>query len=97
MTDPAVTLAIHRAAQAVERVLTRQRAGGVRLWEYQPSVLHSKTMLVDEHLSVVGSINFDWLSMMALEEGALVMSDPRVVDELVKAWEADVALCVEVP
>lgn len=46
----------------------------VRLWD-QPSVLHSKTMLVDEHLSVVGS----------------------VVDELVKAWEADVAWCVEVP
>lgn len=49
------------------------------------------------HLSVVGSVNFDWLSMRVLEEGALVMSDPRVVDELVKAWEADVALCVEVP
>lgn len=73
------------------------RAGGVRLWEYQPSVLHSKTMLVDEHLSVVGSINLDWLSMAALEEGSLVMSDPRVVAELVTTWEADVALCVEVP
>ncbi|MDP3232367.1 MAG: phosphatidylserine/phosphatidylglycerophosphate/cardiolipin synthase family protein [Myxococcales bacterium] len=73
------------------------RAGGVRLWEYQPSVLHSKTMLVDDHLSVVGSINLDWLSMVVLEEGSLVMSDPRVVAALVTAWDADVALCVEVP
>lgn len=71
-------------------------AGGVRLWEYQPSLLHAKTMLVDDHLSVVGSINFDRLSLAEMEEGSLVMSDPRVVAELVKSWETDLAHCVEI-
>jgi cardiolipin synthase A/B len=72
------------------------RAVGVRLWEYQPSLIHSKTMLVDQHLSVVGSINLDKLSLEAMEEGSLVMSDPRVVEALVKAWEDDVTRCIEV-
>ena len=71
-------------------------AGGVRIWEYQPSLIHAKTMVVDDHLSVVGSINLDRLSLSAMEEGSLVMSDPRVVDELLKSWELDVAHCKEI-
>ena len=85
-------------------ILREQRAtypklleGGVRIWEYQPALLHSKTMLVDDHLSVVGSINLDRLSLAALEEGALVMSDPRVVAELVKTWDDDLTQCLEKP
>ncbi len=42
-----------------KQVLREQRAtypkllaGGVRIWEYQPSLLHSKTMLADDHLSI---------------------------------------------
>jgi cardiolipin synthase len=84
-------------------VLREQRAtyrklldGGVRIWEYQPSLLHAKTMIVDEHLSVVGSINLDRLSLEAMEEGSLVMSDPRVAAELAKRWDLDVTRCVEI-
>jgi cardiolipin synthase len=83
-------------------VLKRQRdtyrkllEGGVRIWEYQPALLHSKTMVVDDHLSVLGSINMDRLSLEAMDEGSLVMSDPRVVDELVKYWDEDIPFCVE--
>ena len=83
-------------------ILREQRAtypklleSGVRIWEYQPALLHAKTMLVDDHLSVVGSINLDRLSLAAMEEGALVMSDPRVVAEMVKDWNADLTQCVE--
>ncbi len=83
-------------------ILREQRAtypklleGGVRIWEYQPALLHAKTMLVDDHLSVIGSINLDRLSLAAMEEGALVMSDPRVVTELVKSWDDDITQCVE--
>ncbi len=84
-------------------VLREQRAtygkrleAGVRIWECEPSLLHSKTMRVDDHLSVVGSINLDRLSLAAMEEGALVMSDPRVVAELVKHWEGDLTRGKEV-
>lgn len=86
-----------------KQVLREQRAtygklleAGIRIWEYQPALLHSKTMVVDDHLSVLGSINLDRLSLNAMEEGSLVMSDPHVVEELSKAWQADLKHCVEV-
>ena len=70
-------------------------AGGVRVFEYQPSLLHSKTMLVDDHLGVVGSINLDRLSLDAMEEGSLVMSDPKVAAQLAGDFEDDLAFCLE--
>lgn len=32
---------------------------GVRIWEYGPRMLHSKTLLVDEQFSFIGTDNFD--------------------------------------
>jgi cardiolipin synthase A/B len=57
---------------------------GVRIWEYQPSMMHAKTMLVDDRLTLVGSINYDPLSFNLLEEGSLVLQD----DEAARAMEA---------
>ncbi|MDZ4697271.1 MAG: phospholipase D-like domain-containing protein [Deltaproteobacteria bacterium] len=62
---------------------------GVRIWEYQPSMLHSKTMLVDERIVVVGSINLDPLSLNKLEEGALVVSDEIFAGQLARAFQTD--------
>ena len=33
--------------------------GGVKIFEYQPTMFHSKTMVVDGMLSTMGSANFD--------------------------------------
>ncbi|MFP2908444.1 phospholipase D-like domain-containing protein [Pyxidicoccus sp. 3LFB2] len=57
---------------------------GVRIWEYQPSMMHAKTMLVDDRLVLVGSINYDPLSFNVLEEGSLVLQD----DAAAKSMEA---------
>ncbi|NMO19611.1 Cardiolipin synthetase [Pyxidicoccus fallax] len=57
---------------------------GVRIWEYQPSMMHAKTMLVDDRLVLVGSINYDPLSFNLLEEGSLVLED----DEAARSMEA---------
>lgn len=57
---------------------------GVRIWEYQPTMMHAKTMLVDDRLVLVGSINYDPLSFNLLEEGSLVLED----DEAARAMEA---------
>ena len=48
---------------------------GVRVWEYEPAMIHSKTMLIDQRISTVGSINLDPLSLNKLEEGAVVVDD----------------------
>ncbi|HEY6723342.1 MAG TPA: phospholipase D-like domain-containing protein [Polyangiaceae bacterium] len=62
---------------------------GVRVFEYQPSMMHSKTMLVDDELALVGSINFDPLSLGSLEEAALVVHDGDFAAELARTFEAD--------
>jgi cardiolipin synthase len=64
---------------------------GVRVWEYVPSMLHTKAMLVDTELALVGSINLDPLSLNKLEEGALVMQDPAVNERLAQDFLEDCA------
>jgi cardiolipin synthase len=78
---------IIRASQrsTYERLLD----AGVRIWEYQPSMLHSKTIIVDDWLAVVGSTNLDVLSLNKLGEGSLVMSDPEFVRKLERCWAKD--------
>jgi cardiolipin synthase A/B len=62
---------------------------GVRVWEYTPSMLHSKAMLVDTELAVVGSINLDPLSLNTLEEAALVVQDAAVNERLAQSFASD--------
>lgn len=62
---------------------------GVRVWEYQPSMMHAKTMLVDDDLSFVASINLDPLSLTKLEEVALVVQDRAFAAKLAETFEAD--------
>lgn len=69
---------------------------GVRIYEYQPTMFHPKTMLVDDQLSMVGSINFDKLSQDWLEEGSLVIHDRAFAKKLELDWEADTLLCHEI-
>lgn len=68
----------------------RLLAAGVKIWEYQPSMMHSKTALVDDRLVIVGSMNLDPLSLNLLEEGSLAVDDPQAAAELAAAFERDV-------
>ena len=67
----------------------RLLAAGVKIWEYQPSMMHAKTVLADDRLVIVGSMNLDPLSLNLLEEGSLVVEDPRAAAELATAFEWD--------
>jgi cardiolipin synthase len=62
---------------------------GVRIWEYQPSMMHAKTILVDDWLSVIGSTNLDPLSLNWLGEGSLVIDDAGVAAALERGWQDD--------
>jgi cardiolipin synthase len=69
----------------------RLHRSGMRVYEYQPSMMHAKTMLVDDRLVVVGSINMDFLSMELLEEGCLVADDRPFAAELERRWGMDIS------
>ena len=61
---------VDAAARSNFLVLLR---GGVRVFQYQPSVLHAKTMVVDGAWGMVGSANVDIRSFrLNFEVGALV-------------------------
>lgn len=50
-------------------------AGGVRIYEYQPAMIHSKTIVVDGLWGAIGSMNFDNRSMAFNNESNLVVLD----------------------
>ena len=63
---------------------------GIHIYEYQPSMMHAKTMVVDDELVVVGSINFDPLSFNELEEGSFLALDKGLTQELTGRFLEDV-------
>jgi cardiolipin synthase len=68
---------------------------GVRIWEYEVSMMHSKSILVDDRLSMVGSTNLDPLALSA-EEGSLVVDDAELAGQLARDFEEDIQHSVEI-
>jgi cardiolipin synthase len=62
---------------------------GIRLWYFQPSMLHAKVMTVDGHLAMVGSANVNARSTELDEEINLVVLDPDIVATLDEHFDAD--------
>jgi cardiolipin synthase A/B len=59
-------------------------AAGVRIFEYQPAMMHAKTAVIDGAWSIVGSANLDERSMELNEENVLGIGDPdfaRAIEE----------------
>ena len=81
---------------AQRRGYARLLAGGLRIWEYQPSMMHAKAMIIDDRVAVIGSINLTSLSLTRLEEDAIVVEDPALVDAMARDWDADIAKSREV-
>ncbi|MDX1982964.1 MAG: cardiolipin synthase [Bryobacteraceae bacterium] len=64
---------------------------GVKIYEYQPSMLHQKTMVVDDLWATVGTTNFDQRSFRLNEESNVCFYDPDLVAELKRTFEDDMA------
>ena len=57
-------------------------AAGVRVYEWQPSTLHSKTFVVDGIWSTIGSMNFDNRSLVLNDESNLMVLDRTVGQQM---------------
>ncbi len=64
-------------------------AGGVRIYEYQPSNMHAKTLTVDGQWGSVGSMNFDNRSLAFNDETTLLMLDSTVVGGMERTFLND--------
>ncbi|HET8946504.1 MAG TPA: phospholipase D-like domain-containing protein, partial [Candidatus Polarisedimenticolia bacterium] len=69
---------------------------GVRIHEYQPAMIHSKTLVVDGIFSTIGSINLDTRSMTKNAEVSLSFYDRKFSDEIEAMFQRDLKLCHEV-
>ncbi len=63
--------------------------GGVKIYEYQPTMIHAKTMVIDSLFSMIGSSNLDPRSSEINEEIDLVVYDEGFSRTMDAAFEAD--------
>jgi cardiolipin synthase len=67
---------------ASEAAYARLVDAGIRVWNFQPAMMHAKVMTVDGYASVVGSSNFNRRSLDHDEEVVLIALDPDLTATL---------------
>jgi cardiolipin synthase len=81
---------------AAEAQFEKLLDAGVRVWSYQPTMVHAKLVLVDDLVGCVGSANFDRRSMKLNHEVEVVVLDPEVVAVLDGHFDEDVEQSVPI-
>jgi len=81
--------AVRRASRRTWRALLR---GQVELYEFQPTMIHTKTLVVDGAVTSIGSINFDPRSFALNAEFGVVALDKRIAVRMEEAFITDLAL-----
>jgi len=81
---------------AIVRKASRSRwepllEAGVAIYEYQPTMYHTKVMVVDQLWTTVGSTNFDNRSFRLNDEANLNVLDGEFAREQIRLLEADMA------
>ncbi len=71
-------------------------AAGVRIWEFQPTFLHAKALVIDGRWSVIGSANMDVRSKELNEENVLGILDPAFAGQLETTFLADLERAREI-
>jgi cardiolipin synthase len=69
---------------------------GIGIFEYQPTMMHAKTVVADGEVLLVGSINFDPRSFALNAEFGVVIVSRRLAAETVHSFEADIERSIRV-
>ena len=70
--------------------------GGIELYEYKPTMIHCKIVIVDSSVSSIGSINFDPRSFALNAEFGVVALDRGLAKQMEDAFEADLRFSTRV-
>ena len=90
--DTDVKTTLHAGRARYEQLLR----GGVRIYEYQPSMMHAKTFVVDGLWSTVGTLNFDNRSLAFNNESNLVVLNQEFGARMDSLFMADVRHAKEI-
>jgi cardiolipin synthase len=75
---------------ASREIYDRLLAAGIEVYEYQPTMMHVKTMVVDGAWSMFGSANFDNRSLELNDELNIAVSSRELAARLGEDFEADI-------
>lgn len=70
--------------------------GGVRIYEYQPAMMHAKTIVVDGLFSAIGSMNFDNRSLTFNNESQILALDADIGQRMDSVFMDDVRYSEEI-
>lgn len=82
----------HAGRARYEQLLER----GVRIFEYRPTMMHAKTIVVDDLWCGVGTLNFDNRSLAFNDETVLLINDAGIGARLRRIFEEDLAYSDEI-
>jgi cardiolipin synthase len=71
-------------------------AGGVKFYLYEASFFHSKTLVKDDEMVSIGSINFDIRSFSLQQDDTLLIFDSNLIKEHYKIFEHDLENCRQI-
>ncbi|MGH9570433.1 MAG: phospholipase D-like domain-containing protein [Candidatus Angelobacter sp.] len=99
--DVQVIVPGRKSDHALTRSSSRRLFGGLlkagaRIYEYQPSMIHAKVLIVDGLWSVTGSTNFDNRSFGLNDEVNLALRDHAIAERLSEDFAADLQASHEV-
>ena len=69
---------------------------GIRLYEYEPAVMHAKTAVIDGNWSTVGSSNLDYRSFIHNDEANAVIVGRDFGKQMEQLFEADLERSTEI-
>lgn len=69
---------------------------GVRVYEYQPTMIHAKTLVVDDFFAAIGTANMDNRSFRLNFEVTAVLYDKEQANELAAQFRKDLAHAKEI-
>ena len=78
------------------RLYGRLLQAGIEILEYEPTLLHHKTMVVDDIWSTIGTTNFDSRSFAHNEENNVCVYNSRVAKQLAGIFEDDARRCAKI-
>jgi len=84
------------ARQNSVRLYGKLLAAGVEIYEFLPTMLHQKTVIVDDAWAAVGTANFDNRSFSLNDETSVCFCDRALVNQLHDIFVADLQHCQKV-
>ncbi len=82
--------------QVTRSFYSKLLSAGVKIYEYTPGFVHSKVVISDDRIAVVGSVNFDYRSLYLHFECATLIYENQAVLDAKRDFTDSIKVCQEI-